>query len=395
MTITEQFCPVTRVTNGPEFHFFGYYDKCPWDKSGRFLLANQNSFMDRNPTLADPLTIGVIDLENGNTFEPLGQTLAWNWQQGCMLRWSEADEDPVIFYNDLRDDHYVCVRQDINSGQREDIPWALYDLTDDGKLAATLNFERITDTRPGYGYFGRSDPFGDQLAPVEDGIYIVDMSAQTRRLIFSLADALNYGKVLPDPAYKTWFNHIEFSPSGSRMAFLHRWAKEAVPGHHGFRTRMMVINADGTAPVCLIEGIGISHFDWLDDETIVVWLWEIPQRPDTDHYYLVKVPSGERQMIGEELFAYDGHCNFDPGHKWMLTDTYPKGDRLQQQLMLYDFRQNHRVDIGAFQAISVANDSWRCDLHPRWNRDGTQLCLDSTHEGTRQMYIVDVSEVVG
>jgi len=269
MTISEHLCPVKRVTEGPAFHFFGYYDKCPWDRRGRLLLANESAFMGRNPTLNDPLTIGVIDLERGNTFEPLARTLAWNWQQGCMLRWSEADAEPVILYNDLRDDRYVCVRHEVNTGHSEDIPWALYDLTDDGKLAATLNFERITDTRPGYGYFGRSDPFGDQLAPADDGIYIVDLETRTRRLIFSLADALNYGSVRPDPGNKTWFNHIEFNPGGTRLVFLHRWAREAVPGHHGFKTRMFAINADGTAPVCLVEGIGISHFDWLDDETIV------------------------------------------------------------------------------------------------------------------------------
>lgn len=32
----------------------------------------------------------------------------------------------------------------------------------------------------------------------------------------------------------------------------------------------------------------------------------------------------------------------------------------------------------------------RCDLHPRWNREGTQVCMDSVHNGERQMYFVDV-----
>ena len=26
------------LTQGPGHHFFGYYDKCPWDLSGRYLL---------------------------------------------------------------------------------------------------------------------------------------------------------------------------------------------------------------------------------------------------------------------------------------------------------------------------------------------------------------------
>jgi len=36
----------------------------------------------------------------------------------------------------------------------------------------------------------------------------------------------------------------------------------------------------------------------------------------------------------------------------------------------------------------------RCDLHPRWSRQGTQVCFDSVHEGPRQMYVCDVSAVV-
>ena len=35
----------------------------------------------------------------------------------------------------------------------------------------------------------------------------------------------------------------------------------------------------------------------------------------------------------------------------------------------------------------------RCDLHPRWNRDGRQVCIDSVHEDQRQMYLLDVSQI--
>ena len=387
-------CPVIGVTNGPLHHFFGYYDKTPWDDSGRYLLAGENSFMDRNPTLDDPLTLGVIDLDDNNTFVPVTRTRAWNWQQGCMLRWSEWDAGaPVFFFSDWRDGHYVTVRYHLEKGEEAVYPWPIYDIADHGRLGATLNFERITDTRPGYGYFGPSDPFGDQLAPDEDGIYIIDMDNQMRKLAFSLADALKYGEVRPPSTNKTWFNHIEWNPRGTRFSFLHRWSPEAVPGHHGFKTRLFAIDADGSNPVCLVEGIGVSHYDWLDDNTILVWLWDIPQRPDTDHYYLIDVPSGKRKALGEDLFEYDGHCSFSPDGKWILTDTYPKGECAEQTLILWNYAANMRIDVGRFPALPVANDSWRCDLHPRWNRDSTQICIDSTHEGSRQMYIVDVSTV--
>ena len=34
----------------------------------------------------------------------------------------------------------------------------------------------------------------------------------------------------------------------------------------------------------------------------------------------------------------------------------------------------------------------RCDLHPRWRPDGRQLGFNSVHEGSRQVYVIDVKE---
>jgi hypothetical protein len=54
-----------------------------------------------------------------------------------------------------------------------------------------------------------------------------------------------------------------------------------------------------------------------------------------------------------------------------------------------------RINIGRFDSPGVARGGpMRCDLHPRWNRSGDKVSLDSTHEGgRRQIYVVDVSPV--
>jgi Tol biopolymer transport system component len=36
----------------------------------------------------------------------------------------------------------------------------------------------------------------------------------------------------------------------------------------------------------------------------------------------------------------------------------------------------------------------RCDLHPRWSRDSKKVSIDSAHEGSRQIYVLDVEKIV-
>src|SRR5688572_7562531 len=60
--------PARAVTKGPKHHFFGYYDKTPWDKTGRYLLANEIGFVDRQPEASDELTVGMVDLKDGDKF---------------------------------------------------------------------------------------------------------------------------------------------------------------------------------------------------------------------------------------------------------------------------------------------------------------------------------------
>ena len=49
------------VTRGPRYHFFGYYDKHPWNASGRYMLGLETTFMDRPPTAEDGAIVGLID----------------------------------------------------------------------------------------------------------------------------------------------------------------------------------------------------------------------------------------------------------------------------------------------------------------------------------------------
>lgn len=50
------------------------------------------------------------------------------------------------------------------------------------------------------------------------------------------------------------------------------------------------------------------------------------------------------------------------------------------------------MPIGAFYVPEKYRGTyWRCDLHARFRPDGKQIAFNSVHEGTRQVYVRDVS----
>jgi Tol biopolymer transport system component len=91
------------------------------------------------------------------------------------------------------------------------------------------------------------------------------------------------------------------------------------------------------------------------------------------------------------VLTEDGHCSYSPDRQWVLTDTYPD-DRHERTLLLYHPESGRRLDLGRFHSPPALEGECRCDLHPRWSRDGRRVCFDSAHEGTRQMYVLDVTQ---
>ena len=146
------------------------------------------------------------------------------------------------------------------------IPQAIYCVSPDGKSAVAPDFRRINDVRPGYGYAGLPDPDADLLAPTDSGIFHVDFDSGHSKLIISLADIARLG-VIPNerPGIKHYFNHLLFSPDGSRFIALHRWRYP-----DGSRlTRLITAKPDGSDIRVIIPNGYASHFIWRDSRNIL------------------------------------------------------------------------------------------------------------------------------
>jgi len=134
-----QYPSARATTRGPKSHFFGYYDKCPWDKTGRYLLATEIGFCDRQPQPGEALTVGMVDLRDDNRFIPLDSTAAWSWQQGTMLQWLGSAPDREIIHNSVEDDRYIAVIRDVHSGKTRRLSRPIYAVSADARQTETRN----------------------------------------------------------------------------------------------------------------------------------------------------------------------------------------------------------------------------------------------------------------
>ncbi|NLJ35359.1 MAG: hypothetical protein GX358_03850 [candidate division WS1 bacterium] len=379
------------LTRGPKHHYFGYYDKFPYDITGRYLLALETDFMDRPPTPDDAARIGIVDLEGDGNFEPLDETRAWNWQQGTHLQWLATAPDRKIIYNIRDGDHYAACVHDIQSGDKTVLPLPIYAVSRDGTQAVSINFSRLHAGRPGYGYNGVPDPLPDELHPDQYGIWRMDLQTGEHDLIITLDQI---AAIEPDETTeqgKHWVNHLQFSTDDSRFVFLHRWRRILPDGRKSHYTRMFTASPDGSDLYLLNRDDMTSHFDWKSGNEILAWA----RRFDIGDYYLLFTDhTQDAEIIGEGVLNCDGHCSYSPDGRFILTDTYPQGERHLRTILLYNNAAGERTDIGAFYSPPELQGEIRCDLHPRWNRDGTRVCFDSMHEGSRQMYEIDVSGIV-
>lgn len=410
-----------RLGGPPGHHFFGYYNKTVWDRGGRYLLANRVPVKDARLTPELRAEVGYFDLGDGERYHAVGVTTAWNWQMGCQLQWLDGMAEPQLIYNCRRDDgggFYPGFRSAVHNvatGQTRHLPLPIYVAAPDSRYALCVDYRRLYITHQTIGYSEHA-PAPVANAPADDGIHALDLESGAHRLLVSYADLRNFHPRASMERAIHWVSHIEVNPSSTRILFLHRWS-ERVEDETCFLHRLITMNPDGS-DMRLLEcsdhplpqladdfdpaAVGtfdyekseyqISHPLWRDDRSIIVW----GPHAGSIHYHLYEdADGGQVQVVGDGVLTENGHMTFSPvDTRWLLSDTYPDPVTHERILFLYDMHTGQRHDLGSFYADPGLSKENRCDLHPRWSRDGTQVCVDSVHEGERQMYVLDVAPIV-
>lgn len=368
-----------QITSGDKDHLFAsYYGINSWSADQKYATVLRTEVRNRIPTEDEPATLGLVDMDTYE-FIPLAQTRAWNFQQGCMAHWLGTSPDSLIIYNDLREGKTVSVI--LNVYTREElkvIPYPVSAVSPDGTKAVSINFSRIRFTRPDYGYGGDGqDSRMDVQFPEDDGLFLIDLETGEAELLVSIADVKDLVPTLNEEG-REYFNHTLFSRDGSKIF----WLARAIPNRN---TTALTVNTDGTAlQRCFPDGWDGSHFDWLSGDRLMV-----TAKYDAKQYTHVLFTVGEQNYyrLGKGILDYDGHGTFSPDGKWMITDTYPSGGMREQKIYLMDMETEAVLSLGRYPHSDEYEAGARCDIHCRWSPAGDLIGFNSTHEGSRQVYI--------
>ncbi len=379
--------PVKRLSPPDGQYFFGYYDLQPFSKDGSRHLVHKASFADRLQVKSDRCDIGIL---KDGIFSKITDTLAWNFQQGAMLQWNPLCADGEIIYNDVGDDSCVGVVLDIKNGKKRFLERPVANVSKDGLYALSINFSRMYNFRPGYGYAYFEDEFKNANHPADDGVFLVDMKNGKAKLVLSLDEIWQLTGKYFDGDRKLVINHITFSPDASKFVALCRNFPEPGKPH---RTVVIVCNRDGRNPEILCDYCYFSHYWWKDNDTLIAFGDGdgLPCGGEITNY-IYKVSDGTGFKLSDVHFKdEDNHMSLDSSGRYMLNDTYPDKMRIQK-LSVYDTETDSNIFVGGFYSPDVPIIDIRCDLHPRWARNGKVFTFDSTHEGFRGVYMIDFEE---
>ena len=357
--------------------FCGYYDLDPL--KGDLLLVH---VVDVNSEVGNsPADLGVFNIVNGK-YENFSSTMAWCWQQGSRLRWSNREENEVYF-NDYDEGGYCCKMFNIEKRRvikKWDVP--LYDISTDEKTGISVDFERLQKLRPGYGYNNERNFKIIEKAPKDDGLVLVDLETNERKLLISLRDLAIQGGD-NEFIYNHYINHVSFSPDSRQVMFFHIWDER----HSSFDWKTNLCIYDLRKKNCkVIEVMAVvSHYAWVNNNEIIITCYtEI----GPEEYRLYDIKGGTYRLLKNKRLNSDGHPTMC-GPMRFFSDTYP--DRLSyQRLFWFDMETNESKEVKKFYADDKMTGEKRCDLHPKYNNSGV-IFVDSTfRKGKRSVAMIRV-----
>ena len=231
-------CDITRLTNGPKHHLFGFHDLVISNSSDTKYLCLEVDVINRPPLPGEQFGVGYV--EDG-FFRRIGETTALNYPQGARQQWVADTEFFTV--NNRVGNVWGTDLYDSSSNQLVDSFMSpTHMLSGDGRYSYGLDYARLF--RLGrYGYSGLPDTSEQEPIPASSGITVMDLHSGNSELLVSVKKVAECGIKGAVPVYgHHYITHLCLNPSSTRIAFLHRYPT----ADGGEMSRLMTISVDGS-----------------------------------------------------------------------------------------------------------------------------------------------------
>ncbi len=389
---------IEQVTFGTKHHFFGYIGQCqtiPWNASGRYILGLEIDRIDRMPRPDEAAAIILIDTQDDQEILRVDKTLAWNPQQGTMFYWNPLAPESQFFFNDrdVETDEVFTVIYDIIKRKRirefryDDTPVGNGGVAPDGSAWLGLNYGRLARLRLVTGYPEALDWSKEEIAPKNDGIFIVDIKTGNKRLLVSYHQLEEKLKELhPDMQHSGLFiNHTLWNRDADRVYFFVRSGWGDMPGDKN--NVPCSIYTNGTGLTLHEKHIG-GHPEWDEGNVLIGSEKGKDGNPDRQILYNVDTKKIVGEMGNSDMFPKpEGDVSLSPDGNWFVNG-YGKSSK--------NYYTVYRRNDGAFALSAGINKGSysgdiRIDPAPRWNRTNDMILVPGIAEnGTRQMFVIRV-----
>ena len=357
--------------------FFGYYDKSPLNLDNNYIIYHlSNLSTARNPNKVKNIEIYLFDILNNKHFF-ISETSAFNWQIGSRLQWISNSR---FIFNDFstKKKRYISKIYNVKEKIFEkvfEVP--IYDCFED-KFAITLNFLNLNNHEKDYAYNAHLKE--SDFLESTNSISLINLLNGNTKEIIQLKQILELKYLNSMKNAHHIFNHIMISPDGSKFLFIHRWFKRGVRFD-----RLLLSDINGKNVKIIADEKMVSHYCWINEKQLIGYL----RFKGKNGFYVFDL---EKNYFEETYFNHlninngDGHPSFK--NDKIIFDIYPDKSRMSK-IFMFKKNENDLIILGEFFNPLKYKGINRCDLHPRFSKDGRKIFFDCVHTGKRKLAYIN------
>jgi hypothetical protein len=339
--------------------FCGYYDINPFSHCSNYLLYHQLSIGSKITKLY------IYDIKK-KYHSYVASSSAFSWQLGARLQWFNSYKKQIFFnYRSQNSLKSKVVNSDGKLIRKYNHP--LYSLSENKKLALTTNFCLLEKFRPGYGYLVKN---------YDNNNYVRVFNLKSENIILELR-LQNFLQYFREKNYNYYFNHLSWNKKSSYFLFYVVCTNPRIS---------KVFFSDLKGNIFFSSSIEkISHHSWIDEHTIIFFGMVTSKY----NFYIYNFKNKKLKSLKKNIFSQqDGHPNTINGKK-IIVDTYAN-NLSERFLYIIDMKNQSIKKLGSFYSNYKLKGSEKCDLHPKFSANSKKISVDSSHNKSKQVLILNL-----